>query len=346
MIWNFFTKKNKDAQIKEKNPGKEALKPEAAIDDERSSFDIEKSQSSDQSEQPTIIVQKNTFFSKIKNFLGLKEKIDQEQINKLKELFLSADFGNKLSEDLCKKIDKFYREQNPNKEQLQIFIEDEIKKIIEKIPGKIEFDSNKPTVILMCGINGNGKTSSIGKLSYKFKKNGKKVLLAACDTFRAAAVEQLATWAQKIDVEIVKGKEKSDPASVAFTACQKAIDEKCDLLLIDTAGRLHNKENLMAELQKIKKITNKFAAQINLHTVLVIDANVGHNADQQLKIFQKEIGVDGLIFTKMDGTTKGGSLARIAYENEIKVLAVSFGEGIEDIGELKIDFLLQKIFND
>lgn len=286
---------------------------------------------------------KDSFFHKIKGFFVANKHIDDEKIAELRELFLSADFGNDLSENLCQKILTFYKKNQPSDKEMQHFIKEEIRVILEKIPAQIEF-SDKPAVVLMCGINGNGKTSTIGKLANKYAVDGKKVLLAACDTFRAAAVQQLQEWAKRVEVEIVTGKEKSDPASVAFQACAQAISEDYDVLFIDTAGRLHNKKDLMNELQKIKKIVNKFSDKINLYTMLVVDANVGQNVDSQFKIFNDEIGIDGLIFTKLDGTTKGGSIARIANQNEMLVFAVSFGENITDVGDLEMDFLLKKIF--
>lgn len=305
--------------------------------------EIELQDNSPIADEKKIEKKNNSFFVQITGFFGANKQIDEEKLEELRELFLSADFGNKLSEELCKKIVTFYKKNQPNEEEIQDFIEEEISEILEKIPAEIEF-SDKPAVVLMCGINGNGKTSMIGKLANKFKQESKNVLLAACDTFRAAAVQQLQEWARRVEVEIVVGREKSDPASVAFQACAQAVSEDYDALFIDTAGRLHNKKDLMNELQKIKKIVNKFADKINLYTMLVVDANVGHNVDSQFKIFNDEIGVDGLMFTKLDGTTKGGSIARIAHQNEMKVFAASFGEGIDDVDDLDIDFLLEKIF--
>lgn len=283
------------------------------------------------------------FFTKIKGVFSSK-KIDEDKLSELHKLFIEADFGNKLSDDLCQKVSAFYKKKQPTEEEMQDFIKNEIRAILESIPAQIEF-SAQPAVILMCGVNGNGKTSMIGKLANKYKKERKKVLLAACDTFRAAAVHQLQEWSRQVDVEIVTGKEKSDPASIAFQACAKAVAEDYDVLFIDTAGRLHNKKDLMNELQKIKKIINKFQDKIQLKTMLVVDANVGHNSDSQFEIFHDAIGIDGLMFTKLDGTTKGGSITRIAHQHDVKVFALSFGEGMDDVDELKIDFLLEKILN-
>lgn len=209
-------------------------------------------------------------------------------------------------------------------------LKQELSIILESILASVSYDYNKDTVFLFVGINGSGKTTSIPKLATHFKKQGKKVLLVAADTFRAAAVEQLATWAQHLKIDIEVGKENQDPAAVVFTGCQKFKQGNYNILLIDTAGRLQTKSHLMAELSKIKRVVEKQFPGQKICTVLTVDAMLGQNSLQQAKIFQESTQLNGIMLTKLDGTGKGGVVFAIAQELKLPVLFVSFGEQKED----------------
>ena len=204
---------------------------------------------------------------------------------------------------------------------------------------------NKPAVILMVGVNGAGKTTSIGKIAYKLKKQGKKVVIAAGDTFRAAAVEQLEEWAKRADVQIVKGKENQDPSSVIFDACKVAKEEEADVLICDTAGRLQNKKYLMDELQKMKKVIDRELPSSSKETILVLDASTGQNAISQLESFKECTGVTGLIITKLDGTAKGGVIIRLEKEFNIPIKYIGVGEQIDDMQEFNSEEFVNAIID-
>ena len=277
-----------------------------------------------------VELEKKGIFRKIERFFS-KGKIDNDKLNELKRDFIEADFGNKFSDFLLKEIEMFYREKKSGS------IEDLLNKVVVDLVnnGFQEFQFNGLKVIFVCGVNGNGKTSVIGKMANKFQSDGKKVLLAACDTFRAGAAAQLDGWAKIVGCDIVIGKEKADPSSVAYQACEKALEGRFDVLMIDTAGRLQNKANLMGELKKIEKTIGKFG--LDVCKILVADTTVGQNIDSQFEVFNEMIGIDGMIFTKLDGSSRNGSILRMIFNYNVKVFQVSFGEKIDDISELSED---------
>ena len=196
-------------------------------------------------------------------------------------------------------------------------------------------DQNKPFVILVCGVNGSGKTTTIGKLANKFRRQGKTVILAACDTFRAAAVEQLQVWGERCDVPVITGNQGTDAASLAFSALERSRDEKIDVLIIDTAGRLQNRKDLMAELEKIVRVLKKLVEDAPHASLLVMDATVGQNAHSQAEIFKEMINVSGLILTKLDGSARGGVVVALAEKHGLPIHAVGVGEGIDDLRPFK-----------
>lgn len=283
-------------------------------------------------------------FSKVKNALTKTRsaigdklrslfggKIDDETLEKLEQLFYEADLGIQTSSLLTEKVKKIYR-NNPslNSEQLIDEIRKEIVLLLTKEPVGIK-EVTGPLVILIVGVNGNGKTTSVAKLAKKFRDNGKKVLVAAADTFRAAAVEQLEIWSERLSVDIVKGANKSDPAAVTFDALTAAKARGCDVVIVDTAGRLHTRQDLMKELEKINKSCNKVIPNTPHETLLVLDATTGQNAIEQAKIFHSFAPISGLILTKLDGTAKGGIVINIHHQLGIPVKFIGIGEGIDDL---------------
>ena len=261
-----------------------------------------------------------------------KRKLDSETAEELEDLLISADLGIETSRYLIKELlDKF----RFNKEVTDLEIKQTLAELITKILSPLsesEIDFNQqPKILIMCGVNGNGKTTSIAKLAHFYQQQGKSIMLAACDTFRAAAVEQLAIWADRLNIPLITGQNNADPASVAYKAIQEAITNKIDLLLLDTAGRLHNKEHLMAELTKIIKIVNKVDENLKPEIILVLDATTGQNAMIQLEKFQELAKIDKLIITKLDGSAKGGITVSIAKRHKIPLLAIGVGEAIDDL---------------
>lgn len=272
-------------------------------------------------------------------------KLDDNLLDELEELLISSDISVYIVNDII----NFLRNNKFDKEitidDVKTIIYGKLSKIFSSVPNSdcINFDK-KPYVTLFLGVNGSGKTTFIGKLANKLVKNNKKVLMAACDTFRAGASEQLDVWAKKSNCDIVlPEKEKQDPASVAFKAYNKAKDENYDVLLIDTAGRLQNNVNLMNELFKISNVLNKIDEDIPHKKFLVLDATIGQNSNSQIKLFNEAVHIDGIIMNKLDGTAKGGCLASIVNEFKKPVVAIGVGEGMEDIENFDYDNYLRNL---
>jgi fused signal recognition particle receptor len=262
-----------------------------------------------------------------------KKKLDSESAEQLEELLIEADLGAKLAAELSTSLAKQRFEKNISPEEVREFLASEIEKILAPlaIPLAPTTNNQQPATILVVGVNGNGKTTTIGKLAQKFRQEGSSVALAAADTFRAAAVEQLQVWGERSSIPVITGAPESDPASVAFRALEFAKAENFDVLLIDTAGRLQNKSNLMAELQKTYKVLGKLDETAPQHVILVLDATTGQNALSQLQAFKEMVNVTGLIITKLDGTAKGGIVVALAKQFGLPIHAIGVGEGIEDL---------------
>ena len=261
-----------------------------------------------------------------------KRKLDKSTLDELEELLISADLGAATAAEIIEKFaeEKFDKEAKP--EEIKEFLASIIAEILEPAAKQIEIDEEaKPHVIMVVGVNGNGKTTSIGKMAHFFKAAGYKVQIAAADTFRAAAVAQLAEWAKRAGVECFTGKDNQDPASVAFQALEKAKTDSADILIIDTAGRLQNKQNLMAELSKISNVCKKVLPNAPHNTILVLDATTGQNAISQVEEFKNSANLTGLIVTKLDGTAKGGIVVALAQKFGLPIHAIGVGEGIEDM---------------
>lgn len=261
-----------------------------------------------------------------------KRRLDDETLQELEELLITSDLGVETSMEIIKNIANGRYDKEIAADEIKSLIAGEINDIIAPCAKNLVIDkSKKPYVILVVGVNGNGKTTSIGKLANNLKQDGNKVLVAAADTFRAAAIGQLKTWAERAGVEIFAGNENQDPASVAYQAIEKASAENFDVVLVDTAGRLQNKSNLMAELAKIKNICAKFSPDSPHEVILVLDATTGQNAISQATEFGEKAGVTGLIITKLDGTAKGGVVVALAKKFSLPVYAIGVGEGIDDM---------------
>ena len=276
------------------------------------------------------------FSARLNAFLANFRRVDEEFFEELEEMLILSDVGVTVATQLTEDLRYEAKLENAKRaDDLKRVIIEKLVDIYEKdgvFNEKINFQDDL-TVMLFVGVNGVGKTTSIGKLAYKYKNEGKKVMLVAADTFRAGAVAQLVEWGRRVDVPVVTGPEKADPASVVFDGMEKAVTENVDILLIDTAGRLQNKDNLMAELEKIGRIIKRVVPDAPHETLLALDASTGQNALSQAKEFSKITPLTGLILTKIDGTAKGGVVLAIRQELDIPVKFIGFGEKIDDIGE-------------
>ena len=280
---------------------------------------------------------KTTFFSKLSKAVAGKSKVDDDVLDNLEEILVASDVGVNTTLKIISRIEKRVAEDKYlGTDELNQILRDEIGALLsETNRGEAtEFDipkDKKPYVLMVVGVNGVGKTTTIGKLAYQFKKAGYKVVLGAADTFRAAAIDQLQVWADRVDVPIVRQNMGSDPASVAFDTLQSAVAQNADVVIIDTAGRLHNKINLMNELTKVKRVMQKVVTDAPHDVLLVLDGSTGQNAFEQAKQFTAATEVTSLAVTKLDGTAKGGVVIGISDQFQIPVKYIGVGEGIEDL---------------
>jgi len=284
------------------------------------------------------------FAARLNEFFANFRRVDEEFFEELEEMLILSDVGVNVATQLTEDLRYEARLENVKKtEDLQRLIIEKLVDIYEKddiYKEHINFQDGL-TVMLFVGVNGVGKTTSIGKLAHKYKQEGKKVMLIAADTFRAGAVAQLVEWGHRVDVPVVTGAEKADPASVVFDGMEKALAEGVDVLMIDTAGRLQNKDNLMAELEKIGRIIKRVVPEAPHETLLALDASTGQNALSQAKEFSKITPLTGLVLTKLDGSAKGGVVLAIRQELDIPVKLIGFGEKIDDIGEFHSEEFMQ-----
>lgn len=285
---------------------------------------------------------KEAIDTKFVDVFGKGKEID-EIIDEIEEVLILSDVGMNTSVKVCdalrvkSKVDKL-KDEDQIKEALRY----ELEKVLERGAEENE-DTNVKRVILVTGVNGVGKTTSIGKLAYKFKSEGKKVLVAAADTFRAGAVEQVEIWTNRANVDLIKGRENEEPASVIFDATKKMKAENYDILICDTAGRLHNKKNLMDELEKMKNIIERNLPEVHKDTYIVLDGTTGQNAMLQAKNFNERTNVNGIIITKLDGTAKGGVVFSITDELDIPVKYIGVGEQMEDLEEFNPKAFVESI---
>lgn len=287
---------------------------------------------------------KTSFDEKMNNVFSGFRKVDEELLEELEEVLILSDVGTETSLKIISNLrEKIKKEKITEEQEVKEALKKEMQEILEKQNSELILET-KPSVILVVGVNGVGKTTSIGKIANYLQKQGKKVVLAAADTFRAAAVEQLEIWANRANCEIVKRQEGSDPASVVYDAIKKVKDSNADVLICDTAGRLHNKRYLMDELEKIKKVIDKEMPEASKEVLLVLDATTGQNAIMQVKAFKETVDITGLVLTKLDGTAKGGVVIGIVEENNIPIKFIGVGEQIEDMQPFKAEDFVKAFF--
>jgi fused signal recognition particle receptor len=280
---------------------------------------------------------KESVFHKLSRAVAGKSKVDEEVLDKLEEVLVSSDVGVTTTLNIIERIEaRVAKDKYLNASELNAILKEEIVALLEK--NKIESESDfsltgkkVPYVIMVVGVNGAGKTTTIAKLAYQFKSAGKKVLIGAADTFRAAAIEQLQIWADRVGVSVVRQKMGSDPASVAFDTLKSGVSTGADVIIIDTAGRLHNKINLMTELSKIKRVMEKVIPDAPHEVLLVLDGSTGQNAFEQAKQFTAATNVTAMAITKLDGTAKGGVVIGISDQFKIPVKYIGIGEKLEDL---------------
>lgn len=280
---------------------------------------------------------------KINNVFSSFRKVDEEMLEELEEALITSDIGMETSVEMIDKLrNKIKKEKIEEEQDVRKALKEIMKETLDVADASLKLNT-KPSVILVVGVNGVGKTTSIGKIANRLAKDGKKVILAAADTFRAAAVEQLEIWANRANVEIVKKPEGTDPAAVVFDAIAKSKETNADVLICDTAGRLHNKKYLMDELLKINKVISRELPDADKEVLMVLDAETGQNAILQVKAFKETTDITGIVLTKLDGTAKGGVVLGIVAENQIPVKFVGVGEQIDDMEIFNSDEFLDAI---
>lgn len=274
---------------------------------------------------------KTSFDEKMNGIFSNFRKVDEELLEELEEALIMSDVGANTSVTIINNLRNRVKKDNlKDAEEVKQALREEIQAIFDKTDKKLNLET-KPSVILVVGVNGVGKTTSIGKIANRLRKDGKKVVVAAADTFRAAAVEQLEIWANRAGCEIVKREEGVDPASVVYDAIKITKEKNADVLICDTAGRLHNKKYLMDELVKIKKVIDKELPNASEEVLMVLDATTGQNAIMQVQAFKETVDITGIILTKLDGTAKGGAVIGIVNENQVPVKFIGVGEQIDDM---------------
>lgn len=335
---------------------------EEVAEEEIKDVPVEASTSVEAEKAEEEVEEKKGFFARIKSglsktkanlteqlgniFLGAKE-IDDDLLEEIETLLLTADVGVAATSDIISRLtDKVARKQLSDPQALQAALKDELAALLHQSEQPLEIDcSKKPYVILMVGVNGVGKTTTIGKLAKKYQSEGKSVMLAAGDTFRAAAVEQLQVWGERNNVPVVAQHTGADSASVIYDAVQSAQAKNIDVLIADTAGRLQNKDNLMQELEKVVRVTQKLSPEAPHEVMLVLDAGTGQNALSQAKIFKESVGVTGISLTKLDGTAKGGVIFAIAKQMDLPIRYIGVGEQIDDLRPFKSQEFVDALFD-
>jgi len=284
-------------------------------------------------------------FSAIVDLFSFRGRVDEQFLNELEKRLYLADVGTYATQEIVNRVRDAYLNKEVDGEMLA-FVKTQLKELLATPRQGISFVATGPTVIMVAGVNGAGKTTSIAKLAKFCQNQGKKVMVAACDTFRAAAVEQLTIWSQRLGCEIVKNAQGSDPASVAHDACEKAKARNFDVLIVDTAGRLHTQTHLMKELDKIKRIVSKQIAGAPHEVLLVLDATAGQNAITQAEMFKKTVDCTGIILAKLDGTAKGGAIFGVKQKLNLPVKFVGVGEGVDDLAIFDANEYVDKLFED
>lgn len=382
LIFNFFKKNKNNENISESNELENEIQIEQNTDlennennneetEENENFETQKeteetynelNETADTSEnfEEENINNKKSFFEKIKSGLsktrnnilnGVEQvlknfkSVDEELFEELEEALIMADIGVNTSSEIINRVKEISKKE-------KIIDSSEIKQVIIRVISEMlesetdELELKSPAVILVIGVNGVGKTTTIGKLTYNFKRENKNVLIAAADTFRAAAIDQLQVWGDRTKTDVIKHQENSDPAAVVFDAVKAAKARKSDILICDTAGRLHNKKNLMEELKKISRVIEREYSDAAIETFLILDSTTGQNALQQAKLFKEAANITGIVMTKLDGTAKGGIVIAIKNELKIPVRYIGVGEGIEDLQKFDSKEFAKALFED
>ncbi len=312
--------------------------PETAIAEEEISVSSEKLKKG-------LEKTRNRFWSRLKNIFSFRRKIDESVLEELEDILIGADIGVKSVQKLVSELHEAWKSKTITEtSQIQDFIKDRLKESLRSLHIDINYAPTPPTVIMVVGVNGVGKTTAIAKLANNFIKDGKKVMVAAGDTFRAAAVDQLDIWSKRIGAEIVKHKTGSDPAAVAYDALEASIARGMDVVVIDTAGRLHTHENLMNELGKIKRVISKRISGAPHEVLMVLDATTGQNAIAQAKMFKQAVDITGIFLAKLDGTAKGGFVLGMRNEINIPVKYVGLGEKADDMEKFNPDAFVNALF--
>jgi fused signal recognition particle receptor len=285
------------------------------------------------------------FVDRVDRIMLGKKTIDTDVLDDLEEVLITSDLGVKTTQFLLGQVaDKIKRQELGNPEKLREQLREEIRSILSAPAVEWNIAQNRPYVIMVIGVNGVGKTTTIGKLAHDLKQQGLKVMLVAADTFRAAAVEQLVLWGKRVDVPVIRQKSGSDPSAVAFDAIDAAASRNIDVVLIDTAGRMHTKVNLMEELKKVQRVVQKKIPNAPHEILLVLDATTGQNALSQVRLFKDELGITGLILTKLDGTAKGGIIVAICEEYGVPVRYIGIGEGMDDLRPFNAEEFTKALF--
>jgi len=272
-------------------------------------------------------------------------KVDADLLDEIEEILITSDVGVEATANILDQLRDAWKEKEIQEgDEVIPYLKDILKEMLTTDGAGIRWADNPPTVVLVAGVNGSGKTTSIAKLAHHYKSEGKSVILAAADTFRAAAVDQLTIWADRIGVDLVKHQTGADPAAVAYDAVEAAVARKADILLVDTAGRLHTQDNLMRELSKVNRVLGKKIPGAPHECILVLDATTGQNAIQQVKIFSRDIPVSGLFLAKLDGSAKGGSVIAIRDQVDVPVKFIGVGEGPEDVEPFVADDFVEALF--
>lgn len=293
---------------------------------------------------------KDSVFKKLSRAVAGKSKVDDEVLDNLEEVLISSDVGVDTTLRIIERIEKrVQKDKYLGVDELNLILREEVSALLSE-NGKTDGDafelpvSDNPYVIMVVGVNGVGKTTTIGKLAHQFKKQGKKVVLGAADTFRAAAIEQLVIWGERVDVPVVRQHMGADPASVAFDTLQSAKQQQADVVIIDTAGRLHNKINLMNELSKVKKVMDRIVPGAPHEVLLILDGSTGQNAFEQAKQFTLATEVNALAITKLDGTAKGGVVIGVSDQFNVPVKYIGIGEGIDDLQVFRKQEFVDSLF--
>ena len=290
---------------------------------------------------------KEGFVNRVTNIFTGRSNIDDELFEELEEVLIQADVGVKTTFALIEKLKEDVEEEEINEpEELMGYFQKELKSMLQNDEGGFNFDKEL-NIIMVVGVNGAGKTTTIAKIAGRYKEQGKKVMLAAGDTFRAGAIEQLQIWGDRLGVNVIAQQEGSDAAAVAYDAVQSARAKDVDLLIVDTAGRLHTQTNLMEELKKVKRVIDREAAAVNagVEVLLVLDATTGQNAISQAKLFNEAVDVDGVALTKLDGTAKGGIVIAVKNELQIPIKLIGVGEAAEDLQNFDPDEFIEALFS-